>query len=185
MYSAPVSKALSLPQPTHLDIIHFQNLLLICSLSLGFPMIKRRLHLLPPIFHLLTRPVIFPLHLLQITISRIPFLLQLDVKIHMSFPQLIILPGDLLQGLRKLNDQIVGEPISLCRMRFHRRQLCTPRCQRCSLQRPRCQGGIIANAQWADLFGFAIGVFLAEGGEFRGIFLFDCAAFAVELLDFV
>lgn len=148
-------------------------------------MIKGRLHLLPPVLHLLTRPVIFPLHLLQIAISRIPFLLQLGMKLHMSLPQLIILPGDLLQRLRKLNDQIVGEPIPLRRMRFHRRQLRTPRRQRCSLQRPRRQGGIIADAQRADLFGFAIGVFLAEGGEFRGIFLFDCAAFAVELLDFV
>lgn len=161
MYSAAISDILTPGTATYLDIVHLQDLLLVSSLRLLFTMVKRRLHLLPLVFDLLTRPVIFSLHLLQVTVRSVPFLLQLRVEIDMTFPYLVVLNSRMFQGLRNLDKQIVGKFVPFPRMRLNSRQLCTPCSQRCGLERSGRHRRSISDTELADLLRLAVGVFLA------------------------
>jgi len=130
MYSAAISDMLTPGTATYLDVVHLQDLLLISSLRLLFTVVKWRFHLLPLVFNLLTRPVIFPLHFLQVTVRSVSFLLQLRMEIDMAFPYLIVLNSGMLQRFRNLDNQIVGEFVSFPRMRLNSCQLCAPCSQR-------------------------------------------------------
>jgi hypothetical protein len=53
------------------------------------------------------------------------------------------------------------------------------------LQRAWCDGGCVANTQAALLLRLLLIVLLGQLAELGGVFLLDCASFAVELLDVV
>lgn len=103
----------------------------------------------------------------------------------MALADILVLSSGLLQWFSDLGNQIRRELVSLSGVGFHGAQLGGPGCQGSTLKGSRGQGGGVADAQRADLLRFAVVVFLAEGRQFGGIFFFDDAALAVELLDLV
>lgn len=166
---------------THLVIIHLQYLLLIRRLGLDFAMVKRRFGLLSPGFNFLACAVIFPLGLLQFAVRSIAFLFQLGMVLGMAFANLLELRSGMFQRFRHMSDQFRRKLVSLGRVGFDGVQLGCPSRQGSAFQGARGQAGSIANTQRADLLGFAVVIFIAQGRQFRGIFLLDGAPLAIKL----
>lgn len=148
-------------------------------------MVKRRLHLLSSRLDFLTGTIIFALCLLEVTVRRITLLFQLGMVVDMALADFFILSSGQLQRFCDLGNQICRKLLSLGGVGFHGAQLGGPSCQRSAFEGSRGQGGVVADAQRANLLRFAVVVFLAEGRQFGRIFFFNDTALAVELLDFV
>ena len=89
-----------------LDIVHFRDLLLIGILRFTLAVVKCRLGLFPPVFYLLTRPVVPSLLLSQVAVRTVSIPFQFDGIFGVTLSQLFISGGENAQRFGNLGQQL-------------------------------------------------------------------------------